>query len=246
MIVRNKLLNYTDSYIFQDTDYFKFSLDSVLLANFVTINKRDKMILDIATGNAPIPMLLSFRTNAKIYGVEIQKVIYNLGVISINENNMKDQIKLINDDAKNLVNKFDSDTFDVITCNPPYFNTNNFYFENNNKIKAIARHEKFLNLDDIFMISKRLLKVNGRLALIHRTERLIEILDIMKKYGFTIKKIRFVYPNFYKNSDLMLIECVKGGKAGLKMLNPLFIYDKDGNYNIEVKSMFGDDINDTK
>ena len=96
MIVRNKLLNYTDSYIFQDTDYFKFSLDSVLLANFVTINKRDKMILDIATGNAPIPMLLSFRTNAKIYGVEIQKVIYNLGVISINENNMKDQIKLIN------------------------------------------------------------------------------------------------------------------------------------------------------
>ena len=96
------------------------------------------------------------------------------------------------------------------------------------------------------MISKRLLKVNGRLALIHRTERLIEILDIMKKYGFTIKKIRFVYPNFYKNSDLMLIECVKGGKAGLKMLNPLFVYDKDGNYNIEVKSMFGDDVNDTK
>ena len=61
MIVRNRLLNYTDSYIFQDTDYFKFSLDSVLLANFVSINKRDKMILDIATGNAPIPMLLSFR-----------------------------------------------------------------------------------------------------------------------------------------------------------------------------------------
>ena len=153
MIVRNRLLNYTDSYIFQDTDYFKFSLDSVLLANFVTINKRDKMILDIATGNAPIPMLLSFRTNAKIYGVEIQKVIYNLGVISINENNMKDQIKLINDDAKNLVNKFDSDTFDVITCNPPYFKTNDNRFKNNNSVKSLARHEDTLKLDDVFAIS---------------------------------------------------------------------------------------------
>ena len=246
MIVRNRLLNYTDSYIFQDTDYFKFSLDSVLLANFVTINKRDKMILDIATGNAPIPMLLSFRTNAKIYGVEIQKVIYNLGVISINENNMKDQIKLINDDAKNLVNKFDSDTFDVITCNPPYFDTNNSLFENVNSVKAIARHEKLLNLDDIFTISKRVLKTNGRLAMVHRTERLTQILDIASKYGFMAKKIRFIYPKENRNSDLMLIEFVKGGKKGLKMIYPLIVYDSDGNYNIEIKNMFGDDAHDTK
>lgn len=246
MIVKNKLLNFKNAYIYQDTEYFKMSLDSLLLANFVTINLRDKNILDIATGNAPIPMFLTYRTKANIYGVEIQKEVFDLGVKSIIENKMDNQISLINDDAKNILNLFNYDYFDVITCNPPYFNTNNSYFENNNQIKAIARHEKFLNLDDIFMISKRLLKVNGRLALIHRTERLIEILDIMKKYGFTIKKIRFVYPNFYKNSDLMLIECVKGGKAGLKMLNPLFIYDKDGNYNIEVKSIFGDDVNDTK
>ena len=61
MIVKNNLLNFKDAYIYQDTDYFKFSLDSLLLANFVTINLRDKNILDIATGNAPIPMLLSYR-----------------------------------------------------------------------------------------------------------------------------------------------------------------------------------------
>ena len=240
MIVRNRLLNYTDSYIFQDTDYFKFSLDSVLLANFVTINKRDKMILDIATGNAPIPMLLSFRTNAKIYGVEIQKVIYNLGVISINENNMKDQIKLINDDAKNLVNKFDSDYFDVITCNPPYFDTNNSLFENVNSVKAIARHEKLLNLDDIFTISKRVLKTNGRLAMVHRTERLTQILDTASKYGFMAKKIRFIYSKINKKSELFLIEGIKNGKPGLKLLPPLIIYDENGNYSNEVNLMFGE------
>lgn len=240
MIVRNRLLNYTDSYIFQDTDYFKFSLDSVLLANFVTINKRDKMILDIATGNAPIPMLLSFRTNAKIYGVEIQKVIYNLGVISINENNMKDQIKLINDDAKNLVNKFDSDTFDVITCNPPYFKTNNTLFENNNIIKASARHEKLLTLEDILRVSKYLLKNNGKLAMVHRTERLMEIFFLMKKYNIEPKKIRFVYPNNTKNSDLVLIEGTLNGKSGLKIMNPLFVYVKKDVYSKEVKDMFGE------
>ena len=106
MIVRNSLLNYKDAYIYQDTEFFKMSMDSMLLANFVTINLRDKMILDIATGNAPIPMLLTYRTKAKIYGVELQTPVYNLGRISIKENKMDKQITLINDDAKNLVNTF--------------------------------------------------------------------------------------------------------------------------------------------
>lgn len=222
MIVKNNLLNFKDAYIYQDTDYFKFSLDSLLLANFVTINLRDKNILDIATGNAPIPMLLSFRTKANIYGVEIQKSVFDLGVKSIIENKMDKQITIINDD------------------------TNNSLFENVNSVKAIARHEKLLNLDDVFTISKRVLKTNGRLAMVHRTERLTQILDIASKYGFMAKKIRFIYPKENRNSDLMLIEFVKGGKKGLKMIYPLIVYDSDGNYNIEIKNMFGDDTHDTK
>lgn len=240
MIVRNRLLNYDDCYIFQDTEYFKFSLDSVLLANFVTINKRDKKILDLATGNAPIPMLLTYRTNAKIYGVEIQRVIYNLGIISISENNMKEQIKLINDDAKNLINKFDSDTFDAITCNPPYFKTDDNRFKNNNFVKSLARHEDTLNLDDVFAISRKLLKNNGRIALIHRTERFVEILNTMKKYNIEPKMVRFIYSKENKNSNLVLIEGIKNGKPGLKLLPPLIIYDADGNYTKEVSLMFGE------
>ena len=113
-------------------------------------------------------------------------------------------------------------------------------------MKAIARHEKLLNLDDIFTISKRVLKTNGRLAMVHRTERLTQILDTASKYGFMAKKIRFIYPKENRNSDLMLIEFVKGGKKGLKMIYPLIVYDSDGNYNIEIKNMFGDDAHDTK
>lgn len=240
MIVRNRLLNYDDCYIFQDTEYFKFSLDSVLLANFVTINKRDKKIIDLATGNAPIPMLLTYRTNAKIYGVEIQRVIYNLGIISVKENNMHNQITLINDDAKNLINDFESDTFDVITCNPPYFKTTDDNFKNNNKVKSLARHEDFLNLEDVLVISRKLLKNNGRIALVHRTERIVEILNTMQKYNIEPKRVRFIYSKENKNSNLVLIEGIKNGKPGLKLLPPLIIHDNDGNYTKEVSLMFGE------
>lgn len=240
MIVKNNLLNYKNMYIYQDTDYFKMSLDSLLLSNFVTINLRDKKIMDIATGNAPIPMLLTYRTKSKIYGVELQKEIYDLGVRSIVENDMDKQINLINDDAKNIVKLFDSDSFDVITCNPPYFKTDNSDYKNDNVIKSLARHEDSLNLDDVFKISKYLLKNNGRIAIVHRTERLIEIINVMKKYNFEPKKIRFVYPNNEKNSDLVLIEGVKNGKSGLKLLPPLFVYKDKGIYSEEVKLMFGE------
>ena len=240
MIVKNNLLNYKNAYIFQDTEYFKMSLDSLLLSKFVTINLRDKKILDLATGNAPIPMLLTYRTKAKIYGVEIQKAMYNLGRISINENNMKDQISLINDDINNLANVFEPDTFDIITCNPPYFKTNNALFENDNKIKSMARHEKTLSLEDVFKISRYLLKNNGELAMIHRSERFMEILLLMKKYNFEPKKIRFVYPNKEKDSDLVLIECTLNGKSGVKVMKPLYVYDKKNVYSKEVEDMFGE------
>ena len=240
MIVKNNLLNYKNAYIFQDTEYFKMSLDSLLLSKFVTINLRDKKILDLATGNAPIPMLLTYRTKAKIYGVEIQKAMYNLGRISINENNMKDQISLINDDINNLANVFEPDTFDIITCNPPYFKTNNALFENDNKIKSMARHEKTLSLEDVFKISRYLLKNNGKLAMIHRSEIFMEILLLMKKYNFEPKKIRFVYPNKEKDSDLVLIECTLNGKSGVKVMKPLYVYDKKNVYSKEVEDMFGE------
>ena len=240
MIVKNKLLNYSNAYIYQDTEYFKMSLDSLLLAKFVTINMRDKNIIDLATGNASIPMLLTYRTKAHICGVEIQKEVYNLANLSIKENKMTQQISLINEDVNNITDYFKPDTFDVVTCNPPYFKTNNTLFENNNIIKASARHEKLLTLEDVLRVSKYLLKNNGRLAMVHRTERLMEILSFMKKYNIEPKKIRFVYPDNTKNSDLVLIEGTLNGKSGLKIMNPLFVYDKKDVYSKEVKDMFGE------
>ena len=238
MEVRNRLLNFKNVYIYQNDDWFKFSLDSVLLANFVTINFRTKKILDLATGNAPIPMLLTYRTKAQIYGIELQKEIYELGLKSIKENNMLKQISLINIDAKKFSECFKVEQFDVVTCNPPYFKTENKELINDNYIKSIARHEIFLNLDEVCKIASNNLKNKGIFAIVHRPERLLEILDTMRKYKIEPKKIQFVYPKIEKEANIVLIEGIKNGNAGIKLLKPIIVYDESNNYNNYIKKMF--------
>ena len=236
MKIKNRLLN-LDMIIYQDSDWFKFSLDSVLLANFVSINYHVKKIMDFATGNAPIPMLLSYRTSAQIYGVEYQKCVYELAIQSINENNLENQIHLSCGDVSDLKNKFQSDSFDVVTCNPPYFKTLSSNYFNQNFVKSIARHEIFLNLDIIFRQAFYLLKTGGVFAMVHRTERFIEIIEKMKEYHLEPKRVQFIYPKEGKNSDLFLIEAVKNGKNGLKMVYPLIIHKDDNTYTDEVSKI---------
>ena len=120
MKVKNRLLNY-DMVIYQDDSWFKFSLDSVLLVNFLTINLGCKKIIDLASGNAPIPMLLSLRTKNKIDAIELQRCIYDLGIESIKENGLDNQINLVCGDIKNIKEYFCSDSYDLVLCNPPYF-----------------------------------------------------------------------------------------------------------------------------
>ncbi len=242
MKVRNRLLNFSDMIIYQDNDYFLFSLDSVLLANFVTIKLTDKKIIDLCSGNAPVPMLMSFRTKARIFGVEIQNYIYNMGLESIKENCLDKQIDFINDDVNNLDKRYEKESFDVVTCNPPYFKYLKDSLINENIGKAIARHEVKITLDEIVKISNYLLKNGGTIAMIHRPERLVEIIDLLKKYGFEPKKIQFGYPKSDKEANILLIEAVKNGKSGLKLLKPLIIHNDNGEYTDEIRKMFGSDV----
>ena len=238
MIVLNDLLEYRDYKIYQDTDMFCFSLDSILLTNFVTINKNIKNIMDIGCGNAPIPLVLTTKTNANITGVEIQKDVYDLAAKSVKYNKCDNQITVINDDINSLYKKYESDSFDVITCNPPYFKVNEKTKQNISEYKKIARHELTLNLEDICKISRKLLKNNGVLALVHRPDRMIEIFDTMRKNNIEPKRIQFIYPKYGENCNLILVEGTKNGKSGIKILKPLIVHDKDGNYTEEVKRLF--------
>ena len=246
MKVKNRLLNYGDLIIFQDDDYFLFSLDSVLLANFVTIKLTDKKIIDFCTGNAPVPMLMSFRTKARLFGVEIQKYIYNLAVDSVNENKLNNRIELINADVKKINEIFDSETFDIVTCNPPYFKYNSDSLVNDNIGKSLARHEVEIKLEDIMCQAKYLLKNGGTFALVHRPERLIEIINLMQKYNIEPKRLQLIYPKKNRPANMLLLEGVKNGKGGLKIEKPLIVHDENGNYVPEIKIMFGSDDNVAK
>lgn len=238
MEIVNRLLNYKDLKIIQNTDWFAFSLDSVLLANFVTINKNTKNIIDLCTGNAPIPLILSTKTDADIIGVELQKEVYDLAKKSIVINNLQEKIKLLNMNINDLTKKYETDTFDVITCNPPYFKVKKSSNLNDNKIKTIARHEIEMNLEDLFSISRKLLKNNGIVSIVHRPERLIEIIECMKKYNIEPKKIRFVYPKKKSECNTILIEGSKNGNPGLKILPPLYVHNENGDYLEEIDDMF--------
>lgn len=244
MEVTNYLLGYKDKYIVQNTQMFNFSLDSVLLPNFVTLNKNIKNILDIGCGNAPIPLILSTKTSALITGVEIQKEVYDLAVKSIKINNLENQINIINADINELYNKFETESFDVITCNPPFFKVSEHSNLNKSDYKTIARHEVKLNLDDIFKISKKLLKNNGYVAIVHRPERLLDILESMKKYNIEPKKIQFIYPKTNMEANILLVEGKKNGNKGLKILPPIYTHLENGEYTEQIKKYFEGEVKD--
>lgn len=234
----NYLLGYKNLRVYQDSEMFNFSLDSVLLPNFVTINKNIKNILDIGCGNLPVSLILTTKTDASITAVEIQKDVYDIALKNLELNNKQNQINIINADIRDLYKNFETEYYDVIVCNPPFFKVSKDSHLNKNDYKTIARHEVFLNLDDLFSISKKILKNNGIISIVHRPERLLDIICAMRKYNIMPKKLQFVYPKKDKEANILLIEGTKNGNSGMKILPPLFVHNEDGTYTDEVKKYF--------
>lgn len=240
--VINYLLAYNDLKIIQRKDMFNFSLDTVLLANFCTITKDVKKIVDFGTNNAAIPLILSRRTNKPIIGVEIQKEAVELAKKNITLNNLDDQIEIVHSDINEFVN--DSIKVGLVVCNPPFFKVDEDSNLNDNEFLTIARHEIKINLEEIIKSAAKILDNRGKFAMVHRPQRMIEILNLMQKYDIEPKRIKFVYPKYNKESHILLVEGIYKGKKGLKIEPPLYAHNDDGSYSDEVKKMFGEEINE--
>lgn len=220
--------------IYQNKDWFCFSLDSVLLANFAPIKLTTKKIMDLGTGNGIIPLILSLRTNAEIYGIDVQDDLVGLAKESIKYNNLDSRIFIDNIDIKSIVNHRDLfNKFDLVTSNPPYFFDYDRSTKNQDIHKTIARHEIMVKAEDILYSSSLILKDGGTFSMINRTERLLEIIDLFRKYRIEPKYIKFIYKNNMSESNMVYIEGVKNGKSGLKILSPFFVYNSDGTYSFE-------------
>jgi tRNA1(Val) A37 N6-methylase TrmN6 len=235
--VIHDLLGYDGIKIIQRPDMFNFSLDSTLLADFVKPLSKTKKIMDLGTGNAPIPLFLSLKTDAQIIGVEIQKEVYDLAKKSVELNNLTHQITILNDDIKGLSKKFENSEFDIITCNPPFFKYKDSSNTNNTDYKTIARHEVLITLEEIIIEVKRLLKTKGSFCMVHRTERIEEIIVLLNKHNFSVKRLQFVYPKKGDTSYTVLIDASNNGNTGLSLLEPLYVHE-NGQYSDEVLRIF--------
>lgn len=228
-----------DMKIIQRVDHFSFSLDSLLVSEFATITRTTKKIVDLGTGNGVIPMFLSKKTKAEIFGLEIQEISSNLAKRNITLNNLDNQISIINDDMKNWKKYFTPNSIDLVVTNPPFFKwSGNEKQLNDLDQLSLARHEISIDLEGLIQISSSLLKDKGYFTMVHRVDRLIEIIETMKKYDIEPKKIRFCYSKINKEGKMVLIEGIKYGKYNLKVMPPLIAHNEDGSYSDEILEMF--------
>ena len=224
--------------IIQNKEGFCFGIDSVLLSDFAKNIKNNSLVLDLGTGTGIIPILLCGKTNLKkVIGIEVQEKIAEMAKRSIKLNNLEARFQVINENILNLKNIYQNQTFDVVVTNPPYKKKNSGII-NENKEKLISRHEIEANLEDFIKVSKDLLKDKGEFYMVHRPERLVDILSIMRKEKLEPKVLRMVYSNKNKEPKLVLIKGIKNAKPFLKVEKNLYIYDENGNYTDEILEIY--------
>lgn len=240
--VENYLLAHNNLKIIQRKDMFNFSLDTVLLANFCTINKNVKKIVDFGTNNAASPLILSTRTDKDILGIEIQKEAVELAKKNITLNKLDNQIEIVHADINEYVKN--ASKVGLVICNPPFFKVDEESNLNENEFLTIARHEIKIDLERIIKSASVILDNRGRFSMVHRPDRMIEILNLMQKYEIEPKRIRFVYPKVGRESHVLLVEGIYKGKKGLKIEPPLYAHNEDGSYSNEVRRMFGENIDE--
>ena len=212
-------------------------MDAVLLANFAKVRKNAK-IVDLCSGTGIIPFILAGKTYASdIIGVEIQEELVDMANRSVRFNNLGDKIKFICGDLKEegLIKRIPK--VDIVTVNPPYKLHNSGLINLNDK-NAIARHEICCTLEDVIIACRILLKDSGRVYMVHRPDRLVDILCTMRKHRIEPKRIRMVHPSVNKAPNIVLIEGQRDGGTFLKWETPLYVHKEDGGYTQEIVDMY--------
>lgn len=225
-------------YLIQKKSGFRFGVDAVLLSNFARV-KRSHRVIDLCSGTGIVPFLIYGKYKAKeIVGVEIQEDMAEMANRSSRYNKVEDLIKFYQGDLKDLNFLSTLGRFDVLTVNPPY-KLNNAGILNSEDKLAIARHEILCNLEDVIIAGRKLLKDNGRMYMVHRPERLIDIFQLMRKHKIEPKRIQMIHPKANKAPNIVLVEGQRDGGAYLKWEDPLYVHNEDGSYTKEINKIYG-------
>lgn len=221
--------------IIQNTEYFCFGMDAVLLCGFASVRKNEK-VLDLGTGNGVIPILMYGHYGVGDYtGLEIQEGNVEMARRSVAYNEIEDHLEIVQGDIKEASTIFGGASYDVVTTNPPYMNNG---LVNPESAKAIARHEIMCTLDDVVREAAKVLKSDGRFYMVHRPSRLNEIISTMQKYKIEPKRMQFVHPYADKQANMVLVEGIRGGRPQMIIEPPLVIYRENGEYTQCVKDIY--------
>ncbi|MBE5921283.1 MAG: tRNA1(Val) (adenine(37)-N6)-methyltransferase [Lachnospiraceae bacterium] len=225
-------------HIIQNPEKFCFGMDAVLLSGFALV-KEGERVLDLGTGTGILPILLSAKTKGEHFaGLEIQPESADMAARSVALNNLQHKIEIVEGDIKEASHIFGAATYDVITTNPPYM-TSGKGLQNPDAPKAIARHEVLCTLEDVVREGARVLRDGGRMYMVHRPLRLVEIIETMKKYRLEPKRMKFVHPFVDRDANMVLVEAVKGGGCQMIVEAPIVVFEAPGKYSQEITEKYG-------
>ena len=222
--------------IIQDTNGFCFGMDAVLLANFTKANAKSRVV-DLGTGTGIIPILIAGKSSAnEVTGVEIQDEVAEMAKRSVILNGLEDRVRIVNEDMKEIFKHLQVNSYNVVTSNPPYMHPDGI--KNPNDKKAISRHEIACGLEDVIFTASRLLMSGGKFFMVHRPTRLADIMCTARKHKLEPKVVKFVHPSAGKSPNMVLIQFTKGGKPELKIMEPLYVYNEEGNYTDAIREIY--------
>lgn len=222
--------------IIQNDEVFSFSTDALLLGHITQLRKRDK-VMDLCSGNGVIPLLLSDKGNHMIDAIEIQPQLVDMAERSIRHNHLEARIQMYEMDLRHAQQHFQPSSYNVVTCNPPYFKTIQTH-QHQKEAHKIARHEVMCTLADCVNAAKHLLKQGGRFVMVHRAERLMDVLFEFRQHRIEPKKLTMVYSKPGKAAHAILVEGRKDGKPGLDIAPPFYMYTADGQYTKEMSAIY--------
>lgn len=233
-------LQYKGLKIIQNTKGFCFVIDSVILSDFAKNIKKESKVVDLGTGTGIIGLLLCKKTELKeIVGVEIQKEVAEMANRSIKLNKLEDKFKILNTDINKIFEDklLEKNKFDVVVMNPPYKEKGTGKI-NEVDSKIISRHEVKATLSDFIKVASNLLKDKGEIYIVHKPERMPDIIQKMRENKIEPKEIKTVYSNKKTEASLILIKGIKGANKFFKILEPLYIYEENGEYTKEIKEIY--------
>lgn len=239
-----------DYIVFQDTDDYAFSQDSVFLANMAKLSPSDA-VLDLGCGSGILSTLAIVKKHVKkAVGIELQPRVADMARDSAIQNGLQDKFEVICADVKDIRSILKAESFDKVLCNPPYFTNSgnsgqkNVSVEGNDALnvnakteKSVSRTESTATLDDFVKGASYALRFGGDAWFVIKADRVASLIYSLKSYNLEPKEATLIYPKPTSDVDVVIIKARKGAKEGLK-ISPFFVTDDNGEYTDKYKETY--------